>query len=54
MFGLGPSELLVLLALGLLLFGNRLPDLARSLGKTLVEFKREVGNLHEDLHSPSR
>ncbi len=54
MFGLGASELLVILALGLLLFGNRLPSLARSLGKSLAEFKREVSDLQEDLRAPTR
>ncbi len=37
---LGPTEVLVLLAIGLLLFGKRLPELGRSIGKALVEFKR--------------
>jgi sec-independent protein translocase protein TatA len=50
MFGLGMSEVLVVLVIGLLLFGNRLPELARSLGKTLVEFKKEVHGVQEDLH----
>jgi sec-independent protein translocase protein TatA len=37
----GPFELLVILFVVLLLFGaKRLPDLARSLGKSLGEFKR--------------
>jgi sec-independent protein translocase protein TatA len=49
MFGLGMAEILVVLVIGLLLFGNRLPDLARSLGKTLVEFKKEVNGGQEDL-----
>ena len=47
MFGLGISEVLVLLAVGLLLFGNRLPDLARSLGKTVVDFRKEVSGPEE-------
>jgi TatA/E family protein of Tat protein translocase len=42
MFGLGMAEVLVVCLIGLLLFGNRLSSLARSLGKTLVEFRREV------------
>ena len=37
----GPLELLVILLVILLLFGaKRLPDLARSLGRSLSEFKR--------------
>jgi sec-independent protein translocase protein TatA len=50
MFGLGMAEIVVVLVIGLLLFGNRLPALARSLGKTLVEFKKEVHGMQEDLH----
>jgi sec-independent protein translocase protein TatA len=37
----GPGELIVILLVVLLLFGaKRLPELARSLGKSLNEFKR--------------
>jgi sec-independent protein translocase protein TatA len=40
MFGIGFWELLVVLVVVLLIFGNRLPAIARSLGRSLVEFKR--------------
>lgn len=41
MFGLGWLEILVILLVILLLFGaRRLPDLARSLGRALSEFKK--------------
>ncbi|MBI4055371.1 MAG: twin-arginine translocase TatA/TatE family subunit [Elusimicrobia bacterium] len=40
---IGWSELLIILAIVLLLFGaNRLPDLARSLGKSLKIFKHSL------------
>lgn len=40
MFSPGIWELLVLLLVVLLIFGNRLPAIARSLGRSLVEFKK--------------
>jgi sec-independent protein translocase protein TatA len=54
MFGLGMTEILVVCLMGLLLFGNRLPGLARSLGRTLVEFRKEVSDIKEDIHGPVR
>ncbi len=44
-------EIVVVLVVVLLLFGSRLPSLARSLGRGIVEFKRglkEPGNDKED------
>jgi sec-independent protein translocase protein TatA len=40
MFGMGLPELLIVLVVALLLFGNRLPSAARSLGRSMVEFKK--------------
>jgi sec-independent protein translocase protein TatA len=39
----------VLAILGVILFGRRLPEIGRSLGKTIVEFKKGVGGLEDDL-----
>ena len=47
-------ELLILLAVVLLLFGSRLPSLARSLGQSIVEFKKgvkEIGDQSADSDS---
>jgi Sec-independent protein translocase protein TatA len=53
MFGIGMGELLVLLALGLLLFGNHLPRIAHSLGSTIAMFRRETRGLEEDVRLPA-
>ncbi len=45
---LGQNELLVILAIALLLFGgSKLPELARSLGRARVEFKRGMSEEEE-------
>lgn len=49
MFGLGAAEIIALLVIGVLLFGNRLPDVGRSLGKTLIEFKKGWRGVEEDI-----
>ena len=49
MFGLGYQELLLILVIVLILFGaQRLPDLARSLGSSVKEFKKGVTELKDD------
>jgi sec-independent protein translocase protein TatA len=46
MFGLGYQELLIILLIVLILFGaQRLPDLARSLGSSVKEFKKGVNEV---------
>ena len=54
MFGLGYQELLIILVIVLLLFGaQRLPDLARSLGSSVKEFKKGVNELKDDASAAS-
>lgn len=48
MFGLGPMEMTIIGVLAVLLFGSRLPSVARSLGSTFVEFKRGLKGIDED------
>jgi len=50
MFGVGPTELLVILVIALLVLGpQRLPDLARALGKAIGEFKRATSDIQTEL-----
>lgn len=52
MFGsVGPMEMVLLMALGVLLFGKRLPEVGRSLGKGIVEFKKGLNGIGDDLES---
>ena len=48
MFNLGMPELLLLAFLGLLLFGSRLPEVGRNLGKGIVEFKKGLSGVDTD------
>ena len=48
MFGLGIPELLILAFILLILFGNKLPGMMRSLGQGVVEFKKGVQGIEED------
>ncbi len=43
----------VLIVLGLLIFGKRLPEVGRSLGKGIVEFKRGIKGLEDEVESAS-
>jgi TatA/E family protein of Tat protein translocase len=43
----GPLELVVILVVAVLLFGRRLPEIARNLGKSLTEFKRGIHEANE-------
>jgi sec-independent protein translocase protein TatA len=49
MFSPSPQEIFVLILIALVLFGaKRLPDLARSLGQGIREFKKSVSGISEE------
>ena len=49
MFGIGMTELMVICAIGLIVLGpKRLPELARSLGRTMAEFRRASTDLRKE------
>ncbi len=50
MFGLGPTELIIVLVVVLLLFGaKRLPEIAQGLGKGIKEFRKSVKDTTDEL-----
>jgi sec-independent protein translocase protein TatA len=52
-FGLDPIHWVILAGIGILLFGKRLPEVGRSLGKGIIEFKKGLKGLEDeaDTHS---
>lgn len=48
---LGPTEMIFLGAIALLLFGERLPEVARSFGKKFNEFRSNVQSIQEEIRS---
>lgn len=47
-FGVGGMELMIVGVIVLLLFGNRLPGVMRSLGLGITEFKKGIQGVEED------
>ena len=49
--GIGTSELLVIGVLAILLFGSRLPEVARNFGRTYTQFKKGLNDLQSSFTS---
>src|SRR6059058_5865185 len=50
-FNLGAQEMIILLVIGVLLFGRKLPEVGRYLGKGIVEFKKGVKGLEDEFEN---
>jgi sec-independent protein translocase protein TatA len=49
----GMAEMLLISAIGLLIWGKRLPEVGRNLGKGIVEFKKGLKGIEEDVEAAS-
>ena len=54
MFGMGFTELLVLGIVAVMLFGKRLPEVARSLGKSYQQFRRGLEDVQREVNRTVR
>ena len=50
----GWPEMVIIAGVGLVIFGRRLPDVARSVGKSIVEFKKGIRDVKDDVNVQSR
>ncbi|MGB2987258.1 MAG: twin-arginine translocase TatA/TatE family subunit [Phycisphaerae bacterium] len=50
----GTTELIIIAVIALLIFGRRLPDVARSIGKSIVEFKKGIRDVKDEVDVRSR
>jgi sec-independent protein translocase protein TatA len=46
-----PIHWIILAAIGVLLFGKRLPEVGRSLGKSLTEFKKGLKGIEDEVEA---
>ena len=49
-----PGDMWIILILALLLFGNRLPGVMRSLGKGVTEFKKGIEGVEDDTEATAK
>ena len=49
----GLGQMMIIAAVALLIFGKRLPEVGRSLGKGIVEFKKGLKGIDDEIESAS-
>ncbi len=53
MFGIRGFEWIVILVIGLLLFGRRLPEVAKGMGRSIVEFRKGLKGIEDEIATES-
>ena len=46
-----PAEIMIVMAIAVLIFGKRLPNVARSFGKSLAEFRKGIQGFRDQITS---
>ena len=49
MFGMGMQEMMIIGVVAVLLFGKRLPEVAKSLGQSYSQFRKGLNDLHSSI-----
>jgi len=50
-FGIGPVEMMIVLVIGVLLFGKNLPTVGKQLGRSLMEFKKGLSDIQSEVNA---
>lgn len=51
---IGTMELLIILGIALLIFGRRLPEVGRSLGRGIVEFRKGIKGIEDEIDDETK
>jgi len=55
MFGLGPGEIILIVVIALIVFGpSKLPEIGKSVGKTINEFKKASSDFKKELDETAK